>query len=123
VPTVLNILETAKITNPKLRVLGALPLASGPCSKQDMKLPAKERLVYREYEAAFAAHGIPMFRTMMFRSATTVEEARSNADLTLLHWTARRRFQRLFAEVHFRIKTVPSRSPIPHVRIHHSRPQ
>ena len=51
----------------------------------------------------------------MFRSATTVEEARSNADDRLLHWTARRRFQRLLAEIHFRIRYfLPS--PLPWFR-------
>lgn len=105
VPTALRILEEAMAINPELHVLGVLVLASAPRAGQPMRLSAKERLVYREYESSLRPSGIAPFRTMMFRSATTVEEARSNADERFLHWTARRRFKRLFAEIHARIRT------------------
>lgn len=122
VGTVLSILEAARFGNPGLKVLGALALASAPVSARDMRLSAKERLVYREYQTAFAAAGIPMFRTLMFRSATTVEEARSNADLGLMHWVARQRFQALFVEVCARIKASTTISlPTRHDRPAHSR--
>ena len=116
-PTALRILDEARAFHPQLHVLGALVLASAPRAGQDAGLSAKERLVLREYEAALAPAGITPFRTIMFRSATTVEEARSNADDRLLHWTARRRFRRLFAEIQSRIKTHSlSRSPARHDR-------
>ena len=102
-------------SNPHLRVLGALALASTPRAGRDRRLSAKERLIYREYEAALAAAGIPLFQTIMFRSSTTVEEARSSADDRLLHWTVRRRFQDLLTEIHVRIKFLSrARSPHPH---------
>src|SRR5437773_6626460 len=88
-----------------------------------MGLSAKERLILREYEEAFQAEGIRLFQTIMFRSSTTVEEARSNADERLLHWAVRRRFQDLLTEIHVRIKFLThTRSPLPHGRqSHHPR--
>lgn len=106
VPSVLRIVEEARGLNPRLAVLGALPLASAPRSGQELCLSAKERLVYREYAKSLASAGVTLFKTVMFRSATTVEEARSNADDRLMHWTARRRFKALLAEVQFRITTL-----------------
>lgn len=115
VPTALRIIEEARAINPGLTVIGALALASVPRAGQDMGLSAKERLVHREYAEALAPAGISLFKTIMFRSATTVEEARSNADDRLLHWTVRRRFRRLLAEIHFRIKSSSLvLSPLPH---------
>lgn len=111
VPTVLRVIEEARSHNPRLRVLGALPLGSTPRAGRELCLSAKELLIHGEYAEAFGAAGVPLFKTIMFRSSTTVEEARSNADLRLLHWTARRRFVRLLAEIHFRIR---SASPRPH---------
>jgi chromosome partitioning protein len=105
IPTVLRVLREATAINPRLHVLGALVLASAPRAGQELGLSAKERLVLREYEAALRNAHITPFRTIMFRTATSVEEARSNADDRLLHWTARRRFQRLFVEIHTRIRT------------------
>jgi len=98
-PTVLRIIDEAKALNPNLRVLGALALASMPRAGQELRLSAKERLIYREYEAQLGKIGLRLFKTLMFRSATTVEEARSNADARLLHWTVRRRFHDLLAEI------------------------
>ncbi len=105
VPTALRIIREAAAFNPRLTVLGALPLASAPRFGQELRLTAKERLIYREYEEALRPAGISLFRTLMFRSATTVEEARSSADERLLHWTARRRFHALLAEILARVKT------------------
>lgn len=105
IPTALRILDEARSLNPSLHVLGALVLASAPRAGQERGLSAKERLVLREYEAALAKAGTSPFKTIMFRSATTVEEARSNADERLLHWTARGRFRKLIAEIHARIRT------------------
>jgi chromosome partitioning protein len=120
VPSVLRIIEEARGLNPRLKVIGALPLASAPRPGQELSLSAKERLVYREYVESLAPAGVTLFKTIMFRSATTVEEARSNANDRLMHWTARRRFKRLIAEIHFRIKSLPQiPSPSPHGRKHH----
>ena len=105
VQTGLRIIREARAFNPQLKVLGALALASMPRSGQAMGLSAKERLILREYEEAFQGENIHLFKTIMFRSSTTVEEARSNADEGLLHWTVRRRFRRLLAEIHSRITT------------------
>jgi chromosome partitioning protein len=120
--TALRILGEARAFNPNLHVLGALALASTPRAGRDKRLSAKEHLIYREYEAALGKAGIPMFKTIMFRSSTTVEEARSSADERLLHWTVRRRFQSLLAEIHFRIKIL-SRSPFGYGHTRHRKPQ
>lgn len=108
-PTVLRIITEAKSVNPHIKILGALALATTPSNGNKQPLSAKERLIFNEYEAAFAPHGIRFFKTLMYRSSTTVEEARSSADLRYLHWTARRRFNSLLAEIHFRIT-----SPLSH---------
>ena len=120
VASVLRIIEEARVCNPSLKVIGALALASAPRSGRDLKLSLKERLMFREYEQSLQPAGITLFKTIMFRSATTVEEARSNANDRLMHWTARRRFKRLITEIHFRIKSL-SRipSPLSHGRKHH----
>ncbi len=115
--TALRIMDEARSLNPQLHVLGALALASAPRSGRDKRLSAKERLILREYEEALAPAGIRVFDTVMFRSATTVEEARSNADVRFLHWTARRRFLRLLAEILTRIDAL-KKSPSPD---HHGR--
>lgn len=115
IPTVLRILDEARALNPGLKVIGALALAAAPKSGQELKLSAKERLIFREYESSLSAAGITPFSTIMYRSATTVEEARSNADDRLLHWTARRRFNRLFSEIVARIHSHQlTLSPTPH---------
>jgi len=124
VQTALRIIHEARAFNPRLTVLGVLALASVPRGGQPMGLSAKERMILREYEAAFAEHDIRLFQTIMFRSATTVEEARSNADERLLHWTARRRFKNLLAEIHARIASrALTRSPVPHAKHHRTRQQ
>lgn len=104
--TALRTVAEARAGNPALNVLGVLALGSAPRSGRPLGLSAKEHLVYRQYEAALALHGIQLFQTIMFRSSTTVEEARSNADERYLHWRARRRFHQFLAEVHFRIKSL-----------------
>jgi cellulose biosynthesis protein BcsQ len=115
VETAVRTIAEARSSNPGLKVLGALPLASAPRSGRPLGLTAKEALVHRQYAEAFAPHGIRLFHTIMFRSATTVEEARSNADERFLHWTAQRRFRDLLAELHARIKTFATlRSPSHH---------
>lgn len=122
VSTAVRMIEEARAVNPTLRVLGALALASAPRADRPRNLTAKEELVYRQYEQTLGESGIQLFKTIMFRSATTVEEARSNADPRLLHWTARRRFQKLLAEIHARIKTFSlSSSPSPHDSVSHPR--
>lgn len=122
VSTALRTIEEARAVNPKLRVIGALALASAPRAGRPRNLTAKEDLVYRQYEETLGAAGIPLFKTVMFRSATTVEEARSNADPRLLHWTARKRFQKLLAEIHARIKTASlSSPPFSHDSVSHAR--
>jgi cellulose biosynthesis protein BcsQ len=124
VQTGLRIIREARAFNPDLTVIGALALASVPRAGQPMGLSAKERLILREYEEVFRPEGIQLFKTLMFRSATTVEEARSNADERMLHWTARRRFRRLLAEIHSRISTSTlSRSPVPYGRRHRTTQQ
>jgi len=115
-PTVLRIIDEARALNPNLRVLGALALASAPRAGQELRLSAKERLIYREYEAQLGKLGLRMFKTVMFRSSTTVEEARSNADARLLHWTVRRRFHDLLAEILLRCKTALPSSPSRHAK-------
>jgi len=109
VQTALRIIHEARALNPGLTVLGGLALASAPRAGQLMGLSAKERLILREYQDAFHNENIRLFETIMFRSSTTVEEARSNADERLLHWRVRRRFRNLLAEIHSRI--THSRSP------------
>jgi chromosome partitioning protein len=117
VQTALRIIREARAFNPSLTVLGVLALASVPRAGQAMGLSAKERLILREYEQAFQPQNIRLFQTIMFRSSTTVEEARSNADEHLLHWTVRRRFRRLLAEIHARIAAHSlSRSPVPYAK-------
>jgi cellulose biosynthesis protein BcsQ len=117
VQTALRIIREARAFNPKLTVIGALALASMPRAGQAMGLSAKERLIFHEYEEEFREDDIQLFHTIMFRSSTTVEEARSNADQRLLHWTARRRFKKLLAEIHARIATHSlSSSPTPHAK-------
>jgi cellulose biosynthesis protein BcsQ len=124
VPTALRIIAEARSVNPHLTVLGALALGSLPRAGQERGLSAKERLILREYEQAFAPAGIDLFRTIMFRSATTVEEARSNADDRLLHWTVRRRFKSFLAELHLRIRAAAaSRSPRPYGHVRHPHAQ
>ncbi len=105
VDTALRTIAEARSSNPGLEVLGALPLASAPRTGRPLGLTAKEALVHRQYEESLASHGIRLFHTIMFRSATTVEEARSNADERLLHWSARRRFKSLLAEIQSRIRS------------------
>ena len=105
IPTVLRILDEARALNPNRSVLGALALASAPQSGQELKLTAKERLIYRDYESALAPAGASLFSTIMYRTATTVEEARSNANYSLMHWTARRRFTGLYSEIVARIRS------------------
>lgn len=124
VQTGLRIIREARAFNPQLKVLGALALASVPRPGQELGLSAKERLILREYSEAFEAEGIRPFHTIMFRSATTVEEARSNADDRMLHWTVRRRFHRLLAEIHARIAASPlSSSPARHAKRHRAAQQ
>lgn len=119
VQTGLRIIREARAFNPNLAVLGALALASVPRAGQPLGLSAKERLLLAEYEQAFRAEGIQLFKTLMFRSSTTVEEARSNADERLLHWTARRRFIRLVAEIQSRITSRSLiRPPAPYAKRH-----
>lgn len=113
VQTGLRIIKEARAFNPNLNVLGALALASMPRAGKPMGLSAKERMILREYEEAFKEEDIKLFDTLMFRSSTTVEEARSNADESLLHWTARRRFKKLVAEIQARI-TSSSLTPAPY---------
>jgi cellulose biosynthesis protein BcsQ len=122
VQTALRIIHEARAFNPGLTVLGALALASFPRGGQALGLSAKERMILREYEEAFRPEGIRLFKTVMFRSSTTVEEARSNADERLLHWTVRRRFRSLLAEIHVRI-TTRSLSPAPHAKRHRATQQ
>ncbi len=105
VETALRTIDEARSSNPGLHVLGALPLASAPRTGRPLGLTAKELLVHRQYQQALAAYDIHLFKTIMFRSATTVEEARSNADPRLLHWTALRRFRHFLSELHSRIQT------------------
>ena len=120
VTSVVRIIQEARVCNPSLQVVGAFALASTPRSGRDLKLSLKEQLVFREYEQSFERVGISMFKTIMFRSATTVEEARSNANDRLMHWTARRRFRSLIAEIHFRIKSLTRiTSPSSHGPKHH----
>lgn len=115
--TALRTIAEARALNPGLRVLGALALASAPRAGRPLRLTAKEFLVHEQYRQTLAPHGIRLFQTIMFRSATTVEEARSNADERLLHWTAQRRFRKLFAEIYTRLKSFSTlRSPSPHGR-------
>ena len=115
VGTALRIIDEAKSYNPRLRVIGALALGSTPRAGRALRLSAKEQLIHREYAEVLAAADIPLFKTIMFRSSTTVEEARSSADDKLLHWTVRRRFQNLLAEIQVRIKTHSLiRSPTSH---------
>ncbi len=122
--TALRIIREARAFNPGLTVLGGLPLASVPRAGQAMGLSAKERMILREYEEAFRSDGIKLFKTIMFRSSTTVEEARSNADEHLLHWTVRRRFRNLLAEIHTRIATRSlSTSPTPYGKRHRTTQQ
>jgi chromosome partitioning protein len=126
VETALWIIEEARSMNPHLTVLGALALASYPRGGQEKRLSAKERLILHEYEEVLGKAGITLFKTIMFRSSTTVEEARSSSDESLLHWTVRRRFQSLLAEIHFRIKSSsllpsPAHGKITPRRAHQSR--
>jgi cellulose biosynthesis protein BcsQ len=125
VQTGLRIIKEARAFNPELKVLGALALASMPRAGQPMGLTAKERLILNEYEEAFREEDIHLFKTIMFRSSTTVEEARSNADEHLLHWTVRRRFKKLLAEIHSRITTTRSlsHSPAPYGKRHRTTQQ
>ena len=124
VQTGLRIIKEARAFNPELKVLGALALASMPRAGQPMGLTAKERLILGEYEEAFREEDIHLFKTIMFRSSTTVEEARSNADEHLLHWTVRRRFKKLLAEIHARITTRSlSHSPAPYGKRHRTTQQ
>jgi chromosome partitioning protein len=124
VQTAVRIIREARAFNPTLNVLGALALASVPRAGQAMGLSAKERLILHEYEEAFQAEGIRLFQTVMFRSSTTVEEARSNADERLLHWTVRRRFRRLLTEIHTRITVQShSRSPVSYAKRHRTAQQ
>src|SRR4029077_399144 len=124
VQTGLRIIKEARAFNPQLKVLGALALASMPRAGQAMGLSAKERLILREYEEAFHGEGIRLFQTVMFRSSTTVEEARSNADEHMLHWTVRRRFKKLLAEIHARIATASlTPSPAPYGKRHRTTQQ
>lgn len=117
-PTVLRIITEAKAVNPNLKILGALALAATPSNGHKQPLSAKERLIYDEYVAAFQTHGIKFFKTLMYRSATTVEEARSSADLRFLHWTARRRFNSLLNEIRLRITT-----PFSYASVRHTQPR
>ena len=57
VPSVLRIVEEARGLNPRLAVIGALPLASTPRAGQELCLSTKERLVYHEYAQSLATAG------------------------------------------------------------------
>lgn len=103
--TVLSIIAESKVYNPQLSVLGGLPLALQPRCERRSHISAKEERVYHAYEAALQAEGIPLFKTVMYLSAKhSVEEARINAQFRLMHWTAQRRYRRLFTEVLTSIK-------------------
>jgi cellulose biosynthesis protein BcsQ len=109
--TVLEIIEQSRTKNPGLIVLGALPLASLPRSRQELSLVASERLIYRGYEETLGRVDIPIFRTMMFLSAkSSVALARGAADFDKLHHAVKPRFTRLFAEVVARIRFVSNGS-------------
>jgi len=112
IPMALDIIAEAKAGNPALTVLGALPLASRPQSGYPLRISRKERLLHAQYAAALETSGISLFHTIMYRTAASVEDARSNFDERLLHWTARRRFQALQAEILTRIKA----ASLPHSR-------
>jgi len=119
VGSALRIIREARALNPALTVIGALALGSSPESRRERKLSAKEHMIYDEYRNAFKEEGIALFTTLMFRSATTVEEARSNANFSLMHWTGKRRFHSLFAEVKRRIRRArPPSSPTHHAKYH-----
>lgn len=105
VPLALRRLEQARAFNPTLEVLGALPLANRRCAGRNQGISAKEHLVLEQYHTVLAKAGITPFQTIMFRSAGTVEEARSCAEDRLLHWTARRRFHHYLTEIITRWKT------------------
>lgn len=114
-PTVFALIEESKVHNPHLTVLGGLPLPLAPRSTRRLKVSAKEEAIYREYETALEAHHVRMLRTVMYLSAKhSVEEARINADFHLMHWTAQRRYRRLFAEVVAAIKNAHLPSPKHH---------
>jgi len=117
VGSALRIIREARALNPAVTVIGALPLASSPASYRERKLTAKERMIHQEYDAAFKEEGVSLFTTLMFRSATTVEEARSNANFSLMHWTAKRRFRSLFSEVKRRIRL----AHLPSSHFHHGK--
>jgi chromosome partitioning protein len=111
--TALRIIAEARALHPTLVVLGALTLASTPRAGRDKRLSAKERMIFAEYEQVFGDAGIKLFRTVMFRTAMTVEEARSASNERLLHWTARRRFLGLLTEIRVRIHA-SRRTSFPH---------
>lgn len=100
-----DIICEAKAENPLLRILGALPLA------ENRLLSLQEQLLYEEFRQAFDRHGITLFETTMHRSPTSVAVARSNFDEKLLHWTARRRFERLLDEITAGIRSLSSSPP------------
>ena len=113
----LSIFAESKVHNPGLTVLGGLPLALGPRSDRPLRISAKEEMIYQEYAVALAQHSIPLFKTVMYLSAKhSVEEARINADLRLMHWTAQRRYRRFFAEVIARIQALSLPSIPSHAR-------
>lgn len=112
---VLAMIEDVRVHNPKLKVLGAVALAQKFTSRTPQKISAAERFVFGEYARQFAEAQIPMFRTIMFRSTTSVADARANADLRSLHWRAKQRFARLMAEIRTRIaRSQKLSSPLSH---------
>ena len=102
---VVDVIAEAKAENPLLRILGALPLS------ERRVLSAQEQLLYEEFRRAFARHGFTLFETTMYRSPSSVAVARSNFDESLLHWTARRRFDALLNEITTRIHSVSPSPP------------
>jgi cellulose biosynthesis protein BcsQ len=110
VPMALELIAEARAANPGLRVLGAVPLAAKPLSHLPGRVSAKERLLAQQYAESFFQAGVRLFQTTMYRSAVTVEDARSNFDDRLLHWTARKRFLSLSAEI---VSRIQSTSPPP----------
>jgi len=100
----LEIITEAKVSNPGLKILGALSLANRPYPKNPRRISVKEHLIFEQFQERLGAAGIPMFSIIMTRSAASVEEARSNFDDRLLHWTARRRFGALMNEIVARVR-------------------
>jgi cellulose biosynthesis protein BcsQ len=115
--TVLSIYEESRIHNPRLRIIGGLPLALAPRRDRHLAISAKEEDIYHAYRDALAPYRVPLFKTVMYLSAKhSVEEARINASFRLMHWTAQRRYRRFFAEVVAAVSPVSLASPHSHAR-------